>query len=128
MRTRQFLSIDRPALAGLFLLAIPFSFWIAVIFEQVFNNPFLVNSIFVTIDNISPLLSILLLVVLPLIALAWNLLHIITLSFKFHEGEFITTLSVKTRLLSIGVIAGALINITLIGCYVLLENFNITLR
>ena len=128
MRTQQFLSIDRPAVAGLFLLAIPAAFWFAVILEQVFHNPFLVNSIFVSIDNISPVLSILLLVVLPLIALAWNLLHIIRINFKMHEGELSATLVVRTRLISIGVIAFAAINITLIACYVFMENFTVTAR
>lgn len=128
MRTQQFLSIDRPAVAGLFLLAIPAAFWFAVILEQVFHNPFLLNSIFVTIDNISPVLSILLLVVLPLIALAWNLLHIIRIGFKMQDGELSATLVVRTRLISIGVIAFAALNIALIACYVFMENFTVTAR
>lgn len=128
MKTEHFFSLDRPSLTGLFLMAVPFSFWIAVLFEQVFDNPFLFNSIFVAIDNASPLLTVLLLVVLPLIALAWNLLNIIKVQCKMHEGDIVTTLTVRTHLISIGVIGFAALNIFFIGCYVFFENFNVSFR
>ena len=88
----------------------------------------MMNSIFHTIDSVSPVLTILLLIVLPGIALGWNLLHIIGLSFKMNEGELVTTLTVRTKLINIGVIISAVVNIGLIGLYVFVENFSVTIR
>jgi hypothetical protein len=127
MKTNIF-TIDRPALAGMLLLAVPAAFWIALIFELVFSNPFLMNSVFITIDNISPLLTILLLVVLPLIALAWNFFHIVRFGFRLQDGEFTSTLTVQTKLINMGVIISAAVNIGLIVLYAFMENFNVTLR
>jgi hypothetical protein len=126
MRTQQLFSLDRPALAGMFMMAIPAAFWLALAIEWLFKEPVLLNSIFVTIDNVSPVLTVLLLVVLPGIALAWNLLAIMGLSFRINDGELGVTITVKTRLINIGVAVSAAVNMGLIGLYILLENFTVT--
>ena len=121
MNTQKLFSLDRPAVAGMFLMAVPVAFWIALAFEGLFHAPVLMNSFFITIDNISPVLTVLLLVVLPAIALLWNFFHIIGFRFAMNDGELNVNVNVKTKLINIGVIVSAVINIGLITLYAVSE-------
>lgn len=70
--------------AGLLLVSLSFLFWIAAIFFM-FGNTSLFDLIFTPIDKTSPLLSIMIMIVLPLIAAVINMKSVMSLRIGYAD-------------------------------------------
>ena len=66
MKTITFLQFNKPFIYGLILMAMPTLFWFGVFLEQIFDNPIITEGVFVRLDQITSLFSILIMLVMPL--------------------------------------------------------------
>ena len=73
MKTISFIHFNRPFIYGLALMTLPTLFWIGVFFEQILNNPFITDGIFLKLDQLSHVFSIIIMMVMPLSAAVINL-------------------------------------------------------
>ncbi|HKR06698.1 MAG TPA: hypothetical protein VJY62_18835 [Bacteroidia bacterium] len=119
---------NKPALIGLALLTFPILFWIAVTLEQLFHNEFLQENLVMKIDHASSLLSILLFIVFPLIALLINLFYITRFSSYKENTEWVTMLSFRPQTANLSIIIFSAVNILILFGYSITENFIITAR
>ena len=66
MKSITFLQFNKPFTYGLILMALPTVFWLGVFLEQIFHNPIITDGVFVRLDHITPLFSILIMIGMPL--------------------------------------------------------------
>lgn len=106
-------------------MSVPVLFFFSVAMEQVFNNNFLIENIFVPIDKTSGLLSAFLMIGLPFIAICINLIPLVNLKIK-KENEFLhLSFDIKTKILNIFIICLGFFTIAIILGYLVTENFKL---
>lgn len=115
-------------LSGIMLLSVSVLFWIAVVFSEIFGQPGFFESTFSRIDHISPLLSIMLVIVLPLIAIALNLISLLKLELGMGDENIFIHILFHRNWAQWALIAFAGISTGLILVYLFLENFSIVAR
>jgi len=57
---------------GMMLMMLPTLFWFGVFLEHIFGNSIITDSVFVQLDHITPVFSILIMLVMPLLAAIIN--------------------------------------------------------
>jgi|SRR6185436_17489616 len=128
MQTLFTSSHNRPALTGFALLTFPVLFWTAVFSEQLFHNGFLQENLIMKIDHASSLLSILLFIVFPLIALLVNLFYIARFHIYREAEEWVTVFRFRPMAVNLAIIIFSAVNIFILSGYSITENFIITAR
>jgi hypothetical protein len=109
--------------AGLFLISFTLLFWLGVTMEQLLNFPFIVEKIFLPIDELSAWLSIMLVVVFPLMAIVINLKSLMLTKFSIDRNEIVMSVNIKKSAAQWLLIAYASCSIALVMLYALFENF-----
>lgn len=72
MKAITFLQFNKPFVYGMMLMTLPTLFWLGVFLEQIFDNPIITDGVFVRLDQITSLFSILIMLVMPLVAAVIN--------------------------------------------------------
>ncbi|GEM_PF-3086617 len=128
MKTLPLTHFNKPALWGLTMITIPLLFWISVINEQWLGMTWLVENIFVPMDKSFQFLSPLLLLIIPTVALLWNLKQISRFELSRSITEIKCSYSIKPNWSNIIIILFGIFNALALMAYLLSENFEITIR
>jgi len=87
MKSITFLQFNKPFVYGIMLMTLPTLFWLGVFLEQIFGNPIITDGVFARLDQITPLFSILIMLVMPLATAIIN--------FNFLRNESLPSRSVS---------------------------------
>ena len=128
MKSPVLFSFDRSTLVGLALMAFALLFWLAVLLEVAFHQPFLIESVFVPIDRFSAWLSISGVVVLPALAVLLNIVPLLKVEFHDSAEQFLFTLEIKKRPSNALVVLIGLFMVMAIMLYSFVENFVVLAR
>jgi hypothetical protein len=115
MKSITFLQFNKPFIYGLMLMAMPTLFWVGVFLEQIFGNPIITDGVFVRLDQITSLFSILIMIVMPLTTAILN--------FNFLRKESMPNRSVSfDHAGNVLLVAYSICTIALILGYLFTEN------
>jgi len=111
--------------AGLILLVLPTFFWLGVFLQQIFGIGFIVEQVMLPVDRVSPLLTIIIMVGLPLIAIMINLKSLLNLKMSVYHDDMLMDVHIKRNTMQWVLVTYASLSIIAILTYAFFENFKI---
>src|SRR6185295_7430933 len=66
MKSITFIQFNKPFIYGMMLMTLPTLFWFGVFLEQIFGNSIITDGVFVQLDHVTPVFSILIMLIMPL--------------------------------------------------------------
>lgn len=110
--------------AGLILMAVPSIFWLGVLFAVVFEKPVIVYEIMLPIDQMSSILTLMIMIGLPVITFLVNLKAMMFIEFKPNSDNLFIDIGYKRNKLSWLLMIYAVLSIVVTATYGFFENFN----
>ncbi len=112
-------------IAGSILMALPTFFWIGVFLQVFFETAYIVKNIMLPIDRTSPVLSVMIMVGLPLIAIMVNLKSMMHVKLSANHEQVGLDVFVNKNFAQWALILYAAMSIITILTYAFFENFTI---
>ena len=125
MREKEFDPAKFSLIAGSILMALPTFFWLGVFIQVFFENAFIVKNIMLPIDRTSPILSVMIMVGLPIIAIMINLKSMMDVKLSASHEQIGLGVSVNKNFAQWALIFYAGMSIITILTYAFFENFKI---
>lgn len=125
MKEKEFDPAKFALIAGSILMALPTFFWLGVFLQVFFETAFIVKNIMLPIDRTSPILSVMIMVGLPLIAIMINLKSMMHVRLSATHEQVGFGVSVNKNLAQWALIFYAGVSIITILTYAFFENFKI---
>jgi len=128
MESKQIDTVKFALIASAALLALPTFFWLGVFFEVFFELPFIVEHVMLPVDRVSPALTIIIMVGLPLISIMINLKSMMNFHFSFSHDKVEMDVQVRRNALQWTMVMYAAMSIIAILTYAFFENFEVVSR
>ncbi|MBC8047187.1 MAG: hypothetical protein H7Y00_10355 [Fimbriimonadaceae bacterium] len=106
------------------LLGLTGLFWLSLIMQKFFESDTLTN-FFLQIDKISPLLSVSIMLIFPLIAITINALSILKFQINFNGDDLHIEIDLHKNFLQWVLIAYACLSVGLVLAYLFFENLTV---
>ena len=113
----------RQFIIGSILMFMPVFFFFSVFMEQVMQNSYLVENIFVKLDRVNMGISAFMMMGFPAIAALINLIPLIKLNIRKEGRDINGSFSFTLRTLNIIIVLAAVVTLAVVTAYLFAENY-----